>query len=464
MTETERIAPERIRHLIDASPRSGDYVLYWMQQSQRAVFNPALEFAIERADELNLPVVVGFGLTAEVPEAPPRAYLFMLEGLREVEENLTARGIPLIVRAESPPRLALDLARRAALLICDCGYLRWQRAWRRKVAADAHCSVIEIEGDVVVPVEVASSKAEYAARTLRPKIHRSLPDFLQPLDQRAPRRRIDLDVDRLDLSDPGTVLEAIGLPLSKMVHLAGGYSAARRRLDRFVAETLPHYAERREDPDDEDGTTGLSPYLHFGQISPLEIALATHRAGPPKDASREAFLEELVVRRELAINFVHYTPNYDRYAALPEWARRTLEAHADDPRDPLYSAEELEAAETSDRYWNAAMLEMRLTGRLHNRLRMYWGKKILEWSASPEQAHATALRLNNRYFLDGRDANSFANVFWLFGLHDRPWPERPIYGTVRSMSRAGLERKIDAAAYAERIERLAGRDSELDAP
>jgi deoxyribodipyrimidine photo-lyase len=464
MADSDRIAPERIRRLNDVQLRAGDYVFYWMQQSQRAVFNPALEFAVDQADELNLPVVVGFGLTSDVPEAPPRAYPFMLEGLTDVDAALSSRGIPFVARAGAPPDVALELARRAAVVVCDRGYLRWQRAWRRVVAERAECPVFEIEGDAMVPVETASNKAEYAARTLRPKIHRLLPGFLKSLDSRAPRHTIELDIDRLDPSDPGTASEAIGMPLSTPDQPPGGHTAARRRLDQFIAETLPDYAERRGHPEDEAGVSGLSPYLHFGQISPLEIALAVRQAEVEDESGRAAFLEELIVRRELAANFVHFTPDYDRYEALPEWTRRTLAAHAGDRRDPLYSAEELESAATTDRYWNAAMTEMRLTGQLHNRMRMYWGKKILEWSASPEEAYATALRLNNRYFLDGRDANSFANVAWLFGLHDRPWPERPIYGTVRSMSRAGLERKVDPVAYAERIERLADRASELDAP
>lgn len=448
------IEPERIRRRNEAPAKSGDYVLYWMQQSQRAEFNPALEFAIDQANELGLPVVVGFGLTTNVPEAPAHAYPFMIEGLREVERQLAERKIPLIVRTGSPPNVALELATRAALLVCDRGYLRWQREWRWALEGRADCPVLEVEGDVVVPIESVSTKAEYAARTIRPKIRRQMTEFLKPLSPRTPRQTIDLDVEGLDLGDLDKVLAATEVAESNIPHPVGGTSAARGQLKRFIRETLADYPDRRSHPEDEEGVSGLSPYLHFGQISPVEIALAVRRADADPDAV-EAFLEELVVRRELAMNYVYYTPNYDRFDAMPEWARRTLRAHADDPREPLYSARELETSSTHDRYWNAAMTEMRLTGRLHNRMRMYWGKKILEWSASPEKAFKTALRLNNRYFLDGRDANSFANVGWLFGLHDRPWPQRPIYGSVRSMSTTGLERKVDAAAYAERIEQLA---------
>ena len=198
----------------------------------------------------------------------------------------------------------------------------------------------------------------------------------------------------------------------------------------------------------------LSPYLHFGQISPVEIALRVRRASAGSARDRAAYLEELIVRRELAVNFVHFNDRYDRYDSLPAWARATLEAHRRDPREHRYSRSQLEAAQTEDRYWNAAMREMRHTGYMHNRMRMYWGKKILEWSPTPEAAYATVLHLNNRYFLDGRDANSYANVAWIFGLHDRPWPERPVFGKVRSMTAGGLERKFDMAGYLYLVERL----------
>ncbi len=204
-----------------------------------------------------------------------------------------------------------------------------------------------------------------------------------------------------------------------------------------------------------DAGSRLSPYLHFGQISPLTVALRVDAAGHASREDRDAVLEELLVRRELAVNFVHHAPeDYDRYRGLPGWARRTLAAHRDDPRPHRYSRRELEEARTHDRVWNAAMREMRHTGYLHNHLRMYWGKKILEWCNTPEYAHRVALELNDRWFLDGRDPSSYANVGWLFGLHDRPWPERRVYGTVRSMSAAGLARKTDPDAYVARVERL----------
>jgi deoxyribodipyrimidine photo-lyase len=233
----------------------------------------------------------------------------------------------------------------------------------------------------------------------------------------------------------------------------GGSSRALERLEQFCKNSLPYYHTLRNDPAQEH-QSNLSPYLHFGQISPLTVALAVKAArGAPQEA-RDAFLEELIVRRELAVNFVYYEQNYHSYDCLPDWAKRTLDEHRKDERPHLYSREQLEAAHTHDPYWNAAMEEMRLTGKMHGYMRMYWGKKILEWSETPERAYATALHLNNRYFLDGRDPNSFAGVAWCFGKHDRPWTERPIFGKTRYMADSGLRRKFDMDGYLRRVNAL----------
>jgi deoxyribodipyrimidine photo-lyase len=204
----------------------------------------------------------------------------------------------------------------------------------------------------------------------------------------------------------------------------------------------------------------MSPYLHFGQISPLEIALKVQKSDAPHEA-KEDYLEELIVRRELAINYVTYSRHYDTYAGLPQWARSTLKAHTADPRDPVYSLKQLESAQTHDAYWNAAMNEMKWTGYMHNYMRMYWGKKILQWRPRPQDAFKTILELNNKYFIDGRDANSYAGVGWIFGLHDQAWKERPVFGKVRYMARSGLDRKFDMQGYLEKIAlRIAGFQKE----
>jgi deoxyribodipyrimidine photo-lyase len=454
------IESERSTDLNDAPERTGDYVLYWMQQSQREAFNPALETAVARANRLDLPTIVGFGLTDSYPEANARHYAFMLEGLREVETALVERGVGFVVRRGEPDEVALELARRAALVVCDRGYLRRQKQWRRTVADDAGCRVVQVEGDVVVPVETASSRQEVAARTIRPRIQRAQARFLEPVRRvHAKVSASGLSLPRsLDLSDTSALLETLDVDrkVAPVGRFKGGTSEARRRLHAFVRESLDHYAEARGEPAQEQ-VSFLSAYLHFGQISPVEIALAVSGAETER-SNRVAYLDELIVRRELAMNFVEHAPDYDSYSCLPDWARQTLEAHRRDPRPHVYGEADLAAGKTHDTYWNAAMCEMRTTGYMHNHMRMYWGKKILEWSRDPQQAFDTTLSLNNRYFLCGRDPNSYANVAWCFGLHDRPWPERPIFGKVRSMTAGGLERKIDIEAYVKRVAQLAGAE------
>jgi deoxyribodipyrimidine photo-lyase len=427
-----------------------------MQQSQRTRFNHALEFAIEQANALNRPLVVGFGLMDDYPEANERHYAFMLQGLRDVERALRERRIQFVIRRGSPPRVALHLASEAAIVVCDRGYLRHQKRWRDQVADRARCRVVQVESDVVVPVEVASDKHEFAARTIRPKIHRHWKKYVVNLPAgRVRHSSLDLGLSsEIDLSDVSAALAQLKLDRSVKPtdRLGGGAGAARRLLKRFIRHRLAGYEESRNDPSAE-ATSMMSAYLHFGQISPIEIALEVLKSRAPSQA-RDALLEELIVRRELAVNFVNFHPKYDTYDCLPEWAKKTLVAHRTDKRPYRYTRGQLEAAQTHDRYWNAAQLEMTRTGYMHNYMRMYWGKKILEWTRAPDEAFAVTLYLNNKYFLDGRDPNSYANVAWIFGLHDRPWSRRPIFGTVRYMNAAGLERKFDMDAYVRFVESL----------
>jgi deoxyribodipyrimidine photo-lyase len=442
---------ERLEKLNDAPERANArYVLYWMQQAQRVATNHALEHALECANARGLPLVVGFGLMDDYPEANRRHYAFMLEGLAEVGADLARRGIRFVLRHGSPERVAIKLAEEAALVVADRGYLRHQVRWRRSLAAEAGCPVIQVESDVVVPVGVVSDKAEHAARTIRPKIHRVLDAFLVPLEECSTGHpSLDLAIDGdLDAGDPHGTLDRLKLDRSidRVGRFKGGAREAGRRLDRFIRDKLDGYAAGRNEPAARR-CSELSPYLHFGQISPLDVALAARRAQGIGEADRASFLEELVVRRELAMNFVAFTEDYDRFSMLPHWARKTMAEHAADAREPVYDSTTLAAGRTHDPYWNAAMREMRVSGYMHNHMRMYWGKKIIEWSASHEEAFATALALNNSLFLDGRDPASFANVGWLFGLHDRAWTERPVFGKLRYMNAGGLERKFDIGAY-----------------
>jgi len=455
------IQNSRIRLRARHEARSdGAYVLYWMQQSQRARCNPALEFAVAEANALGLPVLVCFGLTDGFPEANARHHHFMLQGLAEVATTLAARGIGFVIRKGSPEQVALEFSADAALVVCDRGYLRIQRQWRRTLAAAIERRLYQVEGDVVVPVEAVSGKHEYAARTLRPKLHRLWEEYLIPLEAQPVLRPIDPRAapEGLDLSDIDALVAGLKVDqdVRPVARFRGGETAAHARLADFLDDGLERYAEQRNRPE-AHAASYMSPYLHFGQISPVEIALAVREAPRGQSEDRAKYLEELIVRRELAMNHALYEPAYDRYDCTPRWARDTLEARTGEPRPHVYSRDQFDAGETHDRYWNAAMREMKATGYMHNQLRMYWGKKILEWSASPREAWDTMLWLNNRYFLDGRDANSYTNVGWIFGLHDRPWGPQPVFGTVRSMGRNTFK-KFDAEAYVAQVERLAAAE------
>ncbi len=463
------ILPDRIQPLNDRDVQEGArYVLYWMEQSQRAQHNPALERALHHASETGLPLLVVFGVADDFPEATLRHHTFLLEGLQETQQRLADRGVKLVVRYGAPDDVALEYAGAAAVLVTDRGYLRHQKRWRARVAKEAPCRVEQVEGDVVVPVETVTDKAEYAARTIRPKIHEHLERCLQ-LPDAVPVETpsLDLDVDSgRSLDDIEAVTDQLDLdrsvgPVSDLY--PGGVSEAEDILDDFLAEHLDGYDENRNQIHSH-AVSHMSKYLHYGQISPVWLAQQVRRAeGPESDI--ESYLEELVVRRELTMNHVHFRPDtYDSYTCLPEWARESLAEHADDEREYVYSLDELEGGTTHDPYWNAAMKEMRETGYMHNYMRMYWGKKILEWSPDPKTAYDRTLRLNNRYFLDGRDPNSFANVAWVFGLHDRGWKERPVYGKVRYMSQGGLDRKADPDAYVEKVDRLAAVAQSAQSP
>ena len=447
----------RIQRLNDDAPDAdGKYVLYWMQQSQRARNNPALEHAVRLANQRHQGVIVGFGLMADYPEANRRHFAFMLEGLAETATSLHKRGIKVVAQTGAPDQVALALSKQASSVVCDCGYLRHQRQWRRQLAATAARQVIQVEGDTVVPVAAVSDKREYAARTIRPKIRKLQQAYLQSIsetDARTSSLPLKITSD-IDLRHPEAVLKQLSLDntVDRSARFIGGTAQARRQLKRFILKHLEGYADARNDPASPQ-CSELSPYLHFGQISPVEIAQKIYAAKSGRKQDKEAFLEELIVRRELAVNFVNFEPDYDAYKCLPNWAQETLAVHRNDERTHRYTRAQMENAETHDAAWNAAMREMQTTGYMHNYMRMYWGKKILEWTHTPEYAFATALYLNNKYFIDGRDPSSYANVAWLFGLHDRPWKERPVFGKVRYMSENGLKRKFDIKAYIRRVDK-----------
>lgn len=431
-----------------------------MQRAQRAEDNHALEAAVNHANALGSPLVAAFVLTDRFPEANLRHYAFLCQGLAETRRRLQARGIPLLVFHGDPPQIVAALTHHAGDLVMDAAYTRTPRQWRDHVAEHAACRVTQVETDVVVPVETAAGSEQYSAATLRRRLRPHRDTFLVPVPATPLHHRLQAaDVpaglrtpQMRELPGDGRVPDWLDLDTSvgPVSRLQGGTAAAETCLEHFLEHGLPRYSADRSDPS-LDVRSFLSPYLHFGQISPVRVALQVQAAEHVDLETREAFLEELIVRRELAINYTHYNPAYDRFETLPEWARKTLAEHATDPRPYLYDRPTLEAAQTHDPYWNAAQREMTRTGTMHNTMRMYWGKKVLEWTADPQEAFERLLYLNNKYELDGRDPASFAGVAWCFGKHDRPWARRPVFGTVRYMNANGLRRKYRIEDYAKRF-------------
>jgi deoxyribodipyrimidine photo-lyase len=274
------------------------------------------------------------------------------------------------------------------------------------------------------------------------------------------KQSLNMSISSEDLDDLEGLLGSLEVDRSvePLEHLfRAGHAAARRVLEEFLKNSFASYADNRSQPQT-DYVSHMSKYLHYGHISPVEVALAVLDAGGPRE-DKDSYIEELTVRRELSMNFVFYEPDYDSFSCLPGWAQETLRQHAKDDREHVYTTAQLESAETHDEYWNAAMLEMVHTGYMHNYMRMYWGKKILQWTEDPEEAYDRTLYLNNKYFLDGRDPNSYANVSWVFGQHDQGWKERPVFGKVRYMAAGGLERKAKPREYVRKIEERTGGEA-----
>jgi len=447
------IRDERIKRLNNKPVNKGCYVLYWMQAAQRAEYNHALEYAISKANQLKLQLVVVFGVTDSYPEANLRHYTFMFEGLVDVQKALTKRRIKLAIRYQSPELAAIDLSEKAAMVVVDAGHTSIQRKWRQYAAKNIECLLEEVETNLIVPVTEVSDKENFSAGTLRPRINKRLPEYLVKVEHRKPTcQSIGIKFNSFNINDIELALSKLNIDKSvgPVKKFKGGTSEAKRRLRVFIKNKLVHYGDLRNDPC-LDATSNMSPYLHFGQISPLYIALKVLESDSP---GKEAYLEELIVRRELSYNFVYYNKYYDDFSCLPPWAKNTLNFHARDKREYIYSLEEFEQAKTHDPYWNAAQKEMVITGKMHGYMRMYWGKKILEWTKSPKQGFKIALYLNNKYELDGRDPNGFAGVAWCFGKHDRAWSERKVFGKVRYMNAAGLKRKFDADKYVEKVNQI----------
>lgn len=438
------------------------YVLYWSQMNRRADANHALAHAVEQANTLGLPVLFYEGLTCDYTAASGRMHTFILENVPSTGRRLKALGIGycfyLRRRRTDPNDVFYQLAQDAALIVTDDYPAFIAAAHNARVPAKTALPFHAVDSSCVVPMNVLDKK-EYAAYTIRPKIQRLLPRYLEPC--KTPRVQHPWPGP---VPAPHTEVTAENIPalvasceidhsIPPSVSFSGGRPAALRTLEHFLENNLRRYAKERNQPT-AHATSALSPYLHFGQISALEVALAVKDYADSHKLIAAEFLEELVVRRELAFNHARHSAQPESLANLPDWARETLRKHQPDRREFLYSYAQFESASTHDALWNATQREMLLRGKIHGYYRMYWGKKIIEWSATPQEALETMIRIHDRYALDGRDPNTYANILWCFGLHDRPWAERPIFGMVRYMSSDGMRRKTDVDGYLKEIQFL----------
>jgi deoxyribodipyrimidine photo-lyase len=435
----------------------GEFILYWMQSTQRLEDNWALRMATVEADRVGKPLLIHQGLDPSYTYASARFHTFVMQGARELAWRAESLGLTyrfaLRRRRDDERRVVERLAARAALVVTDLfptgGVLERSQGFADRV----NCRVVAVDSVGVVPA-ASFHKEEYAARTIRPKIARLLDLMVEPVDDRLPKRTMppallaSLGVEWLDVARCDIGAEVARCEIDHEVGpvaALGGLAPARARLHGFVEDGLRDYAERRRHPSDDGGSSRLSPYLHNGMISPLEVVSAVRQGAPATQS--EAFLNEMLTWRELSLNFCLRNPDHGSLAALPAWVQRSMHAHADDEREVTYSLEDLEAAASHDPIWNAGQRELMETGQMHNVVRMLWGKSAITWTETYEQALAWLLHLNDKYALDGRDPNSYAGIQWCFGKFDRPFASRAVWGTIRPMSLERAHSKYDVARY-----------------
>ncbi len=430
-------------------------VIYWMSRDQRVRDNWALLFSQELAVKLKRPLGVSFCLAPQFLGATIRHYDFMLGGLQETEENLMKKNIPFFLLKGLPEEEIPEFVERwkTAALVTDFDPLRVKRNWKEKAVSRVNIPVYEVDAHNIVPCWTASLKQEFAAYTFRPKVKKMLPTYLGSIPS-LKKHSISWtgETEKTDWDGARDGLR-VDRSVKKVEWIRPGERAAHHVLQYFVKNKLPGYAKNRNDPNQE-ALSNLSPYLHFGHISAQRVALEVRKANAPA-VDRAAFLEELIVRRELSDNFCFYNKRYDSFGGFPDWARKTLDEHRRDKRDFIYTLKQFELGQTCDELWNAAQMEMVKTGKMFGYLRMYWAKKILEWTKNPEQALKIAIFLNDKYELDGRDPNGYTGIAWsIGGVHDRAWFPRPVFGKIRYMSYKGARSKFDTKAYINRIKNL----------
>jgi deoxyribodipyrimidine photo-lyase len=454
------ISAERIRVLSSEKPRTpvdgARYVLYWAQMNRRVESNHALAYAAEVANANKLPLLIYEGLACDYPSANDRLHTFILEGVPDnaaAAKKIHAGYFFYSRRTRKDPNDVLcKLAANAHSVVTDDYPVFIAAQNNARVPGRIGIPYIAVDSSCIVPMN-RHEKRNYAAYAIRPKIRRELKEFLRPVEM--PAIEVRWRERLLPHWIAGNAGESeIDHSVRPSVEYRGGSRAAHQRLQSFLGHRLRRYANDASEPS-KHATSGLSPYLHFGHISSLEVALAVSAHAEQYKLMPDEFLEQLIVRRELAFNFARFAG--DQIASLdvlPDWCRRTMEKHAADKRPYLYTPEQFEKAETHDPLWNAAQRELLLRGTIHGYYRMYWGKKIIEWSPTYEEALRTMIHLHDVYALDGRDPNTYTNILWCFGLHDRPWAERPVFGQLRCMTFEGMKRKTDVDAYIREIQAL----------
>ncbi len=442
-----KIDKRRTRSLNNRVASSGP-VVYWMSRDQRVQENWALLYAQEKALERKVPLIVIFNLFVIPGRANVRQYNFMFNGLAEVEVELKRLGITFFVLQGKSEAVIVEFSKKHKVgeIVTDFSPLKYARTRRSDVSKLLPLRLTEVDAHNIIPCWLASDKEEFAAYTFRPKAHRALTEYLTPFKSLGKHPyAFGGKVSKINWEK---LLKELSLDSNVgPVAFTSGTKAAKARLKEFITNRLDTYHEDRNDPT-KNGVSGLSPYLHFGQLSVQQVVLEVSKAFDNNKEARDAFLEELIVRRELADNYCFYNKNYDKVIGAHAWAQKSILEHKNDPREHVYSKAQLELAQTHDDLWNAMQTQMVVEGKLHGWCRMYWAKKILEWTPDVQTAIDIALYLNDKYELDGNDPNGHVGVMWsLCGVHDRAWNERPIFGKIRYMNYAGAKRKFDIKAY-----------------
>lgn len=445
--------PQRIFTYSIKEKKNGKSVIYWMSRDQRVYDNHALLAAATFAKERSAELMVVFCLDTSYPGANRRSFQFMLEGLEEVSRSLSFLNISFSLLLENPVKALPSFVEKedALALFSDFDPLRIKQQWKEELQSLLSCSHFEVDTHNVVPCRIASQKEEFGAYTFRPRFERQLPHFINDLPdfewQKQWLASVNSELTNGISFSAKDIINKISFSVEiAPVDLPSGEIAARNACQEFLSERLTGYNSERNFPE-KNHTSRLSAYLHFGQISAHRIALQVMKS-TVDEVERAAFIEQLLVRRELSDNFCFYQKQYDSLQGIAPWAMVTLYAHERDERSFLYTEEQFENARTHERLWNAAQRQLLQTGLIHGYMRMYWAKKILEWSESPAEALRIAIGLNDKYALDGRDPNGYVGCQWaIAGVHDRAWAERPVYGKIRYMNENGCRRKFDVEKY-----------------